>query len=265
VAAPFLTLEKAYARAAKSISRKTVVVASDISSTAAVTLAATAVAGGQVGTVTITSDSTVRKLARTDSGNDSVIKVNGGAKVVFQNITIDGKTTGSNRALAVSGAGTEVTLETGAKLTGKLSSGGGGGANVTGGKLTMKTGAQISESISASNGGAVSLTGTFTMDGGELRGNSVTNGSGGGIYIGSPGVFTMNGGVIAGNTHGGTGAGGGVYAGGGSTFYMYGGTIYGSNSGANSNTGANADSAAYAITSTTNLSPTKSNDTITKP
>jgi hypothetical protein len=233
VAAPFLTLEKAYARAAKSISRKTVAVASDISLTAAVTLSAAAVAGGQVGIVTITSDSTVRKLARTDSGNDSVIKVSGGAKVVFQNITIDGKTTGSNRALAVSGAGTEVTLETGATLTGKLTngtSGKGGGVSVASGSaFTIRDGGKVINSEASDFGGGVSVDGgTFNLaDGGVVSGNNAVRG--GGVNVQQTGaLFNMDGGVISGNTA--TQPGGGVIVNGG-TFTMTGGTIGASNNG----------------------------------
>jgi hypothetical protein len=216
-AAPFLTLEKAYARAAKSASRKTVAVASDISLTAAVTLAAAAVAGGQVGVVTITSDSTVRTLARTDSGNDSVIKVNGGAKVVFQNITIDGKTSGSNRALSVRDAGTEVTLETGATLTGKATGDGGALAVAGGAVFNMKSGEISGSSSSGAAGGGVAVVGSvFNMSGGKISDNSAagsTNSWGGGVFVSTNGTFNMSGGEISGNTASGAtnNLGGGVY------------------------------------------------------
>jgi hypothetical protein len=236
--APFGTLEKAYARAAKSISRKTVAVASDISLTAAVTLSAAAVAGGQVGIVTITSDSTVRTLARTDSGNDVVIKVSGGAKVVFQNITIDGKTSGLNRALAVSGAGTEVTLETGAKLAGKAGGDGGALAVTSGSVFNMKDGeisdSSVNNSSGTAAGGGVGITGaTFNMSGGKISGNTATgttNSWAGGVFVGSSATFNMSGGEISGNTASGStnNNGGGVYVYNG-TFIITHGKISGNN------------------------------------
>jgi hypothetical protein len=69
---------------------------------------------------------------------------------------------------------------------------------------------------------------TFTMNGGAIQGNTVTNdntrsGLGGGVYVGG-GTFTMNGGTIRGNTIADNGLGGGVYVVGG-TFTMTGGTI----------------------------------------
>jgi hypothetical protein len=110
---------------------------------------------------------------------------------------------------------------------------------VAGGNLIMNNGSKIT------NGSGVSVldNGTFTMNGGEISGNTGSsfhhsNGvtatitsHGGGVYI-SNGTFTMNGGEISGNTAGSSdyisssSYGGGVYMEGG-TFTMNGGKISG--------------------------------------
>ena len=66
-------------------------------------------------------------------------------------------------------------------------------------------------------GGGVYVSGTFTMNGGEISGNTAE--LGGGVFVGG-GTFTMTGGTISGNT---ADLGGGVYVDG--TFSMTGGTI----------------------------------------
>jgi hypothetical protein len=80
----------------------------------------------------------------------------------------------------------------------------GGGVHVSG-TFTMETG-EISGNTAEYYGGGVHLNpGTFTMKGGEISGNTVTNDStngacyGGGVSV-SSGTFTMEGGVISGNT-----------------------------------------------------------------
>jgi len=71
--------------------------------------------------------------------------------------------------------------------------------------------------------------GTFTMNGGEIRGNnSNVNSNSGGVNLRSDGIFTMNGGEIKGNTAG--QYGGGVDVTGG-TFYMTDGEIKGNTAG----------------------------------
>jgi len=75
--------------------------------------------------------------------------------------------------------------------------------------------------ISGNTGGGVYVDGgTFTMSGGEISGNTAYS-YGGGVYIGSSGTFTMSGNaVISGNT---ASYGGGVYVDGSGTFTKSGG------------------------------------------
>jgi uncharacterized repeat protein (TIGR02543 family) len=79
------------------------------------------------------------------------------------------------------------------------------------------------------NGGVYVYEGTFTMNGGEISGNTNTDDSnyGGGVYL-NRGTFTMRGGEISGNTS--PGGGGGVYMYEG-TFTMEDGEISGNISG----------------------------------
>ena len=88
-------------------------------------------------------------------------------------------------------------------------------------KFTMSGG------MISNNGGrgVLVLGGTFEMSGGEITGNTTTNGNGGGVSVGSNGTFTMNAGAkITQNTAG--RFGGGVCVDGG-TFTMTGGEITG--------------------------------------
>jgi hypothetical protein len=62
-------------------------------------------------------------------------------------------------------------------------------------------------------GGVYIVNGSFTMNGGNITGNTATGKGGGGVYV-AGGAFTMNGGTISGNTA--TGSGAGVYFSGGS-------------------------------------------------
>jgi hypothetical protein len=205
-------------------------------------------------TITSEGDGGPWTLARS-SGNgevveDAVVKVTGGAQVVFSNITIDGKnnrSTGTtlNRALYIEGA--KVTLGAGAHLVGKYKfltnygniGSGGGAVYVKSGELIMNDGSTItgeagnpdmdtSDDMPFSGGGVyVDSAGTFTMNGGTVSGYAL---SGGGIF--SSGTFTMNNGEISGcttnpflwfvftNPFGGAG----VYVAGG-TFTMNNGTI----------------------------------------
>jgi uncharacterized repeat protein (TIGR02543 family) len=146
------------------------------------------------------------------------------------NITIQLQGIGSNRVIKLSGNGSLFTIKEGVTLIldknlillgiddnyryFRL-------VNVSdGGKLTMNQGAKIT----GNTGGGVHLgdLGTFTMNGGEISGNTAS--SGGGVYIGFFGTFTMNGGKISGNT---ASSGGGVHINSDSTFTMNGGEISG--------------------------------------
>ncbi|MDR1300948.1 MAG: hypothetical protein LBK43_00550 [Treponema sp.] len=109
-----------------------------------------------------------------------------------------------------------------------------------GGTLELKDGSVLTGNTTTSgNGGGVSIAagGTLTMSGGEISGNTASNGSahGGGVYVAKDGKFTMSDGVISGNTtpttgSGGNRGGGGVFVDGGGTFDMSGGEVSGNTS-----------------------------------
>ncbi|MBQ9790480.1 MAG: right-handed parallel beta-helix repeat-containing protein, partial [Clostridia bacterium] len=102
----------------------------------------------------------------------------------------------------------------------------GGGIWNDGGEVIINS-CTISDNIADYNGkgGAIyiSNSGTFTMNGGNISGNTVTTGFGGGIYVYS-GTFTMNGGSISENTA--TNHGGGVYVSSSSTYIINEGSIF---------------------------------------
>jgi hypothetical protein len=129
----------------------------------------------------------------------------------------------------------------GGEVTGNKTSGGGGGVYVKSGTFILsddgavRGNAAVGDVDGGNNGtygGGVWITaGTFTMTGGEISGNDVGLGNGGGVYVdytipkttGAFATFTMEGGTISGNTAGGWG--GGVVVGG--VFTMSAGTITG--------------------------------------
>jgi hypothetical protein len=109
------------------------------------------------------------------------------------------------------------TLEAGAAVRGNT----GGGVQVYG-TYTMN-GGEISGNTASWGGGVrVASNGTFSMNGGKISDNTAAS-TGGGVHMASNGTFTMSGGTISGNTA--ASFGGGVEMGG--TFSMSGGTISG--------------------------------------
>ncbi|MCL2080138.1 MAG: hypothetical protein FWH17_09955 [Oscillospiraceae bacterium] len=130
----------------------------------------------------------------------------------------------NHRHFYVEGA---LTMGDGITLTrAELYTGVGGGVDVVTGNFIM-TGGTISDNRAVSGGGVyLSNSSTFTMEGGEISGNTA-QGDGGGVYLRNSSTFTMEGGEISGNTAQG-GSGGGVYAATSSnTFSMSGGEISG--------------------------------------
>jgi hypothetical protein len=146
----------------------------------------------------------------------------------------------------------------------------GGGVHVSDGKFNM-TGGTISDNTASRRGGGVHVdsNSTFTMSGGKISKNNITDPStdsyGGGVRVDSAtftmsgsgeisgnnaddgggaldvveGTFNMNGGTISGNTAG--QQGGGVYVSNSGTITKSGGTIYGYTAGnTNSNKAANS-------------------------
>jgi hypothetical protein len=232
---PFLTLRKAYEAASNDPKRKTVAVMDDLEATGAVALNI-----NKTLPVTIRGVSATPPILTRSDGSDAVINVTSGAKVKFQNITIDGSANGgTNRALYVIDHGTKVTLAGGATITGRTANDGGAGAYVAfGAWLVLSGGAIVNCSANNGYGGGVYTTGLqtkFTMYSGKISNNTVTNpqqsygGDGGGVYIDTFATFIMNGGEISGNAAiGDAGSdGGGVGIGTYSAFNMNGGVIGG--------------------------------------
>ena len=106
------------------------------------------------------------------------------------------------------------------------------------GTLVMNHGSRVSgnrlSQATDRNGSGVFVTegGIFTMNGGEISGNTAAgNNCGGGVRIGDSGIFTMNDGKISGNTTSSQHSGAGVSISNG-TFTMNGGRISGNTSNA---------------------------------
>jgi FlaG/FlaF family flagellin (archaellin) len=212
---PFATLAHAYTVAAGDQTPKTIVVLSDLDAgDSSMTLDG---GGKTVPEITMTSDGGLRELKRAggvDSSENgypyygsSVVKVSGGAKIVFSNIKITG---GENRALYISGPDIMVTL-TNTTLTGKAQMGGGVYfVNNTGHYPEGDIGAWIPDPPSK-----------ITMNGGTIYGES-SSGYGGGVCInGGSAEFEMMSGTISGTAY----TGGGVYVSDHATFAMEGGTV----------------------------------------
>jgi hypothetical protein len=173
------------------------------------------------------SSSAALTITSEDAGEKtiSLSKLSIGSKVSLvleKDVTLEGLDKG-NRLVQIGSGGT-FTLEEGSKVHGNT----GGGVSVDGGTFTMNGGEISGNTASSSGGVSVYSNGTFTMSGGKISGNTAAGGSfssyGGGVFVGN-GTFTMSGGEISGNT---TYAsyGGGVFVGNG-TFTMSGGAISG--------------------------------------
>ena len=172
-------------------------------------------------TLTISSDTITRTIKRGYNGTSetgSLFSVNSSAKLVFDNIVIDGdkendKYINNRESLVSIGTGSLFTMKPGAALQNNSSFY--GCVLVNGGEFTMD-GGRISENHTSNEGGGVFVYngGSFNMNGGEILGNSARRG--GGVSIGNGiGVFSstcafiMNGGKISGNTA--NTSGGGIY------------------------------------------------------
>lgn len=161
------------------------------------------------------------------SGNGSLFTIGSGVTLILdRNVTLKGHNSNTGSLIVINSGGT-LEMNTGAKITGNT----GGGVYLSGGKFTMNggdisgntvgTGAVMeSESFNAGGGVGVGSDSTFTMYGGAIHSNSA-NDLGGGVYVDSDGIFTMHGGTIYDNTSE-FGAGVFVYKG---TFAMNSGVI----------------------------------------
>jgi hypothetical protein len=167
------------------------------------------------------------------------LEIKGGAKISLVNIAVEGKAASGayyNRAILVTGSGTEVTLGKDAVVTGKIDGGnyntdkfGGGILVASGGKLVMNEDSMVTDCVGA-EGGAVAVMGSgsvFEMNNGSLIYNSTSVYRGGGVQV-TGGKFIMNGGGIDQNKAGATGQGGGLRLNGGEA-EIHGGSVISNN------------------------------------
>ena len=182
-------------------------------------------------TLTIKSDETTHTLMRAEGFVGTIFLVNNNAKLVIENIVVDGNgsvVVNSGVLVRIASGGTLI-INNGAVLQNNTNDNTYGSCvSISSGTLTM-TGGTIRDNSCLYNIGAgiyASGSSTFTMTGGVISGNTAQ--TGGGVYFGGANsVFTMTGGTISGNS---ASVGGGVYFGGtNSVFTMIGGTISGNN------------------------------------
>jgi hypothetical protein len=131
-------------------------------------------------------------------------------------------------------------MKAGATITGNTS---GGGVRVSsGGSFTME-GGEISGNTGGSGGVIVQNNGSFIMKAGaKISGNSATN-DGGGVAVRGGSNFIMEGGEISGNTANYGGGGVGVFY--EDSFSKTGGVIYGDNDGDPDNGNTTDNTAKY--------------------
>jgi hypothetical protein len=192
-----------------------------------------------------------KKLSLT--GNGSLFTIESEVTLILDSgITLQGRNENTASLVVVNGRGALI-MNAGAKISGNncysvqtYSSYGsdGGGVYVSengiftmqGGEVSGNTGGSY---IGGGGGVYVKASGKFIMTGGEITGNVGKNnnsGGGGGVYVDDGGSFTMSGGGITNNTAAGDhrrnfNGGGGVLVKAKGTFTMTGGEIYGNSSG----------------------------------
>jgi uncharacterized repeat protein (TIGR02543 family) len=170
------------------------------------------------------------------SSRGSLFTVDSGITLTLDNnITLQGRND-NNASLVLVNTGGTLVINTGAKITGNKTSSSGGGVYVENNATFTMNGGEISgNTVSGYNYGGgvyVSSSGTFTMHDGDISGNYAVYS--GGVNVNNSANFTMYGGKISGNTA--SYYGGGVYVRGSGTFTMNGGEISG-NSLSSSNNG----------------------------
>lgn len=174
-------------------------------------------------TINLTGDGTMRNIYFLSQG--SLFTITSGVTLILDNnITLCGSST-NNDSLITIGRNGNLLMNDNTFITGNsTNSSYGGGGVYCWGNFTMNGGKIINNSAinnDTDGGGGVivvgttSIKGVFTMNDGEISGNSSASG-GGGVSI-DGGIFTMNGGVISGNN---ANSGGGVYI-----YNYYGGTV----------------------------------------
>jgi hypothetical protein len=145
-----------------------------------------------------------------DSGSTgSLLRVNGGQTLILRDLTLIGRYDNNAPLALVIGASASLSTKA-ATIKDNVSTGAssGGGVFVSNGAGFTMEGGEISGNTAGLSGGGVYVTGngsSFTMSGGKIT-NNYTSGSGGGVYvIGNGASFTMEAGEISGNTASGTG------------------------------------------------------------
>jgi len=171
-------------------------------------------------TLTIKSANTANPFTLSRGFSGALFTVNSGAKLIFEDIIIDGNkgVYQGDSSPIVHVTGGEFTMKAGAGL--KNNSGYyGGGVCVESGTFTM-LGGEISGNTARFGGGvyvetlfdwwsgAIVRGGEFFMAGGKIVGNTAYAGFGGGVFMEIDSVFAMTSGEISGNT---AAAGGGVF------------------------------------------------------
>ncbi|WP_461246646.1 Ig-like domain-containing protein [Treponema sp. R6D11] len=170
-----------------------------------------------------------RTIALSTDGSIFIVNSNA-ALFLCDNIRLKGFAANTKALVYVNGGG--LTMKNGSAISGNtnLSSEenepGGGGVLLNGGSFTIE-GGEVSGN-NAKDGGGVCVKGAaarFSMSGGSVKDNTVnSNNGGGGVHI-ADGTFTMTGGEVKGNKNSNSsGGGGGVYVNGGA-FTMSNGAI----------------------------------------
>jgi uncharacterized repeat protein (TIGR02543 family) len=203
-------------------------------------LAGNAVEGGAY-TITVNEDATLDPTTLSYGGKTVSITLVGGA--AERTVSL-----GSSGLLFTLGSGVTLKLGNNITLQGKTSNTAALVKVDNGAALEMNLGSKISGNANTSSyyggsGGVYVNGGSFTMNGGDISGNSSSSiysstttartsfyscYGGGGVYV-NDGTFTMNAGKISGNNTTISSYGGGVYVNGGS-FTMSGGEISGNSS-----------------------------------
>ncbi|MDR1215063.1 MAG: InlB B-repeat-containing protein [Treponema sp.] len=199
-------------------------------------------------TITLKNSESIAPKTLSYSGKNVSIALNGGS---------------AERILILSSTGSLFTVNNGVTLTlgnnvtlqGRSDNGSSLVYVNNGGALTMESGSKMIGNTSSWGGGVYVDYGTFTMNGGEISGNTADSYPtyGGGVYI-SNGTFTMSGGEISGNSasvavvySSYAGYGGGVAVRGGTFTKQSGGTIYGSNASGTLKNTVSSDSYGHAV------------------
>jgi hypothetical protein len=141
--------------------------------------------------------------------------------ILDNNITLKGHTGNTGPMISVGEKSGKFQMRDGSIITGNAS----GAVRMSSGTFEMSGGNIIGNTASEGGGVYINNEGTFTMTEGTISGNTAKKGGGVFVNISSSTAFTMRGGTITGNTA--REAGGGVYVRGSGSFTKSGGTITG--------------------------------------